>query len=113
MSCGLCIRSKVAVAVLQTLLRTLIGVSLIGITLTLVSCGRGPNASAARLMDRSDGHDWAGYGRTVGQQHFSPLNQINQSNLGSLGLAWSIDLPLGNTVTQPIAVDGVLYFAQD
>jgi len=67
--------------------------------------------AAAILSDDSAGDDWPGYGRTYGEQHFSPLDEIDQGNVSALGLAWSLDLPLGNTNTQPIAVDGVLYFA--
>ncbi|CAN7644809.1 PQQ-dependent dehydrogenase, methanol/ethanol family [Phenylobacterium sp. LjRoot225] len=73
--------------------------------------GAAGDEPSARGTDRSSGQDWAGYGRTFGQQHFSPLAQIHRGNTASLGLAWTMDLPLGNTVTQPIAVDGVLYFA--
>jgi quinohemoprotein ethanol dehydrogenase len=80
------------------------------VALALGSAGP-PADSAARLADASDGSDWAGYGRTFGQQHFSPLEEVNQSSVADLGLAWSMDLPLGNTAIQPIAVDGVLYFA--
>src|SRR5688572_23334946 len=66
--------------------------------------------STARYLDSSDGRDWPGYGRTFGQQHYSPLVQIDQTNVDRLGLAWSMDLePLKNSATQPIAVDGVLY----
>ncbi|MCW1384891.1 PQQ-dependent dehydrogenase, methanol/ethanol family [Novosphingobium sp. KCTC 2891] len=65
---------------------------------------------AAILKDGSDGANWAGYGRTFGEQHYSPLDQVNARNLGDLGLSWSIDLPPGNAVTQPLEVDGVLYF---
>lgn len=68
--------------------------------------------STARYLDTSDGLDWAGYGRTYGQQYYSPLSQISEATVGRLGLAWSMDLePLKNSATQPIAVDGVLYFA--
>lgn len=63
------------------------------------------------LLDDSDGRDWAGYGRTFGEQHYSPLTQINAKTVGRLGLAWSLDLDATNSVTQPIAVDGVLFFA--
>ncbi len=80
--------------------------------LLLGSCSAGNDgASAARLADSSDGSDWAGYGRTFGQQHFSPLEDVSQANVGTLGLAWAMDLPAGNSVTEPIAIDGVLYFA--
>jgi len=70
------------------------------------------DVSRDRYLDNSDGRDWPGYGRTFGQQHYSPLTQINELNVGKLGLAWALDLePLRNSNTQPIAVDGVLYFA--
>lgn len=68
------------------------------------------NSSTARYLDSSDGRDWPGYGRTFGQQHYSPLAQIDQTTVGRLGLVWSFDLGPENSATQPIAVDGVLYF---
>jgi quinohemoprotein ethanol dehydrogenase len=80
-------------------------------SLGLAPAAFGAGAHAAQLSDDSDGRDWPGYGRSFGQQHYSPLAQINRSNVRSLGLAWSMDLPLGNTATEPVAVNGVLYFA--
>ncbi|MGC4252749.1 MAG: PQQ-dependent dehydrogenase, methanol/ethanol family [Sphingobium sp.] len=65
----------------------------------------------ALLSDASDGRNWPGYGRTYGEQHFSPLSEIDSSNISKLGLLWSLDLPPGNAATIPVAVDGVLYFA--
>ena len=65
----------------------------------------------ARLSDTSDGRDWPAFGRTYGEQHYSPLTKINAKSIKKLGLAWSLDLPPGNTVTGPLAVDGVLYIA--
>lgn len=62
-------------------------------------------------LDGSDGRDWPGPGRTFGEQHFSPLTEINAQTIDKLGLKWALDLPVGNSVTQPIAVDGILYFA--
>jgi quinohemoprotein ethanol dehydrogenase len=67
--------------------------------------------SAAALADDSDGGDWPGYGRTNGQQHFSPLSEINLENVGELGLAWSMDLPQESSVTEPLEIGDVLYFA--
>ncbi|WP_231639147.1 PQQ-dependent dehydrogenase, methanol/ethanol family [Sphingomonas profundi] len=65
----------------------------------------------ARLADDAAGADWAAFGRTYGEQHYSPLREIDGDTVGRLGLAWSLDLPPGNSVTGPLAVDGVLYFA--
>ncbi len=59
----------------------------------------------------SSPNDWTGFGRTFGEQHFSPLTEISKDNVGQLGLAWSLDLPLGNAISAPLAVDGVLYIA--
>ena len=67
--------------------------------------------SSAKLQDTSSGSDWPGFGRTYGEQHYSPLTEINAQTIGRLGLAWSMDLGQGNTTTGPIAVDGTLYFA--
>ena len=69
------------------------------------------HSDSARLADGSGGNDWPAFGRTFGEQHFSPLAEVNDGNVSRLGLAWSLDLPPGNAVTGPLAVDGVLYFA--
>ena len=68
----------------------------------------------ARMAAASqDAADWLGVGRTYDEQRFSPLSQINSSNVKTLGLAWYADL--GSTrglEATPIEVDGVLYDIQ-
>src|SRR5690606_22017481 len=69
---------------------------LAGLALSLSACSVGradERGSASLLADSADGTDWPGYGRTNGQQHFSPLQEISLANVGRLGLAWSMDLP--------------------
>jgi quinohemoprotein ethanol dehydrogenase len=64
------------------------------------------------LADEQDGTNWLAYGRTFSEDRYSPLNQINPETVARLGLAWSLELPGFNNVTsQPLAVDGVIYFA--
>lgn len=65
----------------------------------------------AQLDDASDGEDWPAFGRTYGEQHYSPLDQINAGNVKNLGLVWSVDLPAGNPATGPISVGGTVYLA--
>lgn len=84
--------------------------------LMLASCqpgleSRGSEEAHARMLDSSSGENWLGYGRTYGEQHYSPLSQINDGNVSKLGLAWALDFAPGNIVTVPIAVDGVIYSA--
>jgi quinohemoprotein ethanol dehydrogenase len=60
--------------------------------------------------DREPGN-WMTYGRTYSEQHFSPLNQINDRNVSRLRLAWyyNLDTNRGQEAT-PIVIDGVMYF---
>lgn len=59
--------------------------------------------------------DWPDYNGNMAAQRYSPLDQINASNVGSLQIAWR--LPTGNFGHQPefgatftpLEVDGILY----
>jgi len=72
---------------------------------------KGPAGWRAQLTDGSDGRDWPAFGRTYGEQHYSPLEQVNGDTVKRLGLVWSYDLPAGNPATGPVEVAGVIYFA--
>lgn len=53
---------------------------------------------------------WPLHGNDVGEQRFSPLDQINRGNVGELGLAWSFDMYTRRGVeATPLMVDGTLY----
>jgi len=74
--------------------------------------GGAPDGPTIKMLsDKADGTNWAGYGRTFDETHYSPLDQINDGNVKNLGLKWSIDLPpMPSVVGAPLAVDGILYF---
>jgi quinohemoprotein ethanol dehydrogenase len=57
------------------------------------------------------GRDWYSFGGDDDGQHYSPLGQITKDNVARLGLAWSYDIDTFDAYTQPLAVNGVLYFA--
>jgi len=60
--------------------------------------------------DAVTGVNWLVNGRTNDSKHFSPLKQINSSNVSNLGLAWYLDYDgLMGVVSEPIVVDGVIY----
>jgi len=71
----------------------------------------GPPGWREQLHDGSDGRDWPAFGRTYGEQHYSPLDQINRDTVKRLGLVWSYDLPPGNPASGPIEVGGTVYTA--
>jgi len=54
--------------------------------------------------------EWLTHGRTYSEQRFSPLAQIDQSNVAELGLAWYADLPTRRGIeTTPLMANGTLY----
>ncbi|MDR2212564.1 MAG: PQQ-binding-like beta-propeller repeat protein [Pseudomonadales bacterium] len=61
------------------------------------------------MLLNPDPADWLWYSRTADAQRFSPLDQINRSNVNQLGLAWAKGLPEGVTETIPTVYNGVMY----
>ena len=53
---------------------------------------------------------WFTVGRDVGQTYYSPLAEINQTNVGRLGFAWQYKINTNRGLeATPIVVDGVMY----
>ena len=71
------------------------------------------DVNEARIMaDAATGNNWLVNGRTNDSKHFSPLKQINDQNVGNLGLAWYLDYDgMMGVVSEPIVVDGVIYIS--
>jgi quinohemoprotein ethanol dehydrogenase len=83
-----------------------------GLFVVLGGCARAPRTiDNAALGNEDDGTNWPAFGRTFSEGHYSPLTAINDGNVRRLGLAWSLDLDVTNSITAPLAVDGVLYLA--
>src|SRR5258706_15805245 len=64
-------------------------------------------------QNQSAQQDWPAYGGNAEGTRYSPLTQINRSNVDRLRVAWQFDrggsLPSGRFQTQPIVVNGILY----
>jgi quinohemoprotein ethanol dehydrogenase len=76
----------------------------------LSGCARAPRSiDAAALADVQNGTNWPSFGRTFDEGHYSPLRDINAESVKRLGLAWSLDLDVTNSITAPLAIDGVIY----
>jgi quinohemoprotein ethanol dehydrogenase len=82
----------------QILLATLIVIELTHIELAHAQPARNPD-------------EWTSYGLTPGETRYSPLNQINTSNVSRLGLNWSFDLGRGggNQEATPLFSNGTIY----
>jgi outer membrane protein assembly factor BamB len=68
---------------------------------------RAGHAGRGALGRGSD--DWAAYHGNGAGDHFSPLTQIDRSNVASLAPAWRIETGQGGLQTTPLVIDGVLY----
>ncbi len=80
-------------------------------SLALAACGGPKGVDGARIAaaDSKPG-EWVTHGRTYSEQRFSPLDKVNASNVGQLGLAWSFDLPENRGIeATPLVADGVMY----
>jgi quinohemoprotein ethanol dehydrogenase len=57
------------------------------------------------------GDEWLSYGVTPGETRYTPLNQINATNVSRLGLAWSYEVGPGggNQEGTPLMYNGTLY----
>ena len=61
------------------------------------------------MQANPDPADWLHISRTYNQHRFSPLTQINKSNVAQLRMAWSRGLPAGTQESTPIVYRGVMY----
>jgi len=70
----------------------------------------GTLSGAEAISSKRGDQDWPIYGG-AGQIRYSPLKQINRSNVARLKVAWTYDTNdgLNASQTQPIVVHGVLY----
>ena len=79
----------------------------------LAGCGgkQSGGVDAAVMANEADGSNWAAFGRTFSEQRFSPLTQVNASNVAQLKPDWFLDLPDDRAlVSTPLVANGVLYF---
>ncbi len=81
------------------------------ISLTLGAAALLVSASPPQGAAVAEGRDWYSYGGDDNGEHYSPLSEITAQNVSRLGLAWSYDIDAFDAYTQPLAVNGTLYFA--
>lgn len=75
-------------------------------SLVVVTLAANLTAQVASHQNR----DWPVYGGAQESGHYSPLTQINKSNVKQLQVAWTFDTgETGGLQTSPIVVGGVLY----
>ena len=61
------------------------------------------------VLANPDPADWLMLSRTFDQQRYSPLSEIDKSNVGRLRMAWSRGLANGTQESTPIVYRGIMY----
>jgi alcohol dehydrogenase (cytochrome c) len=61
------------------------------------------------MLQNPDPADWPMWRRTLDSWGYSPLDQINQSNVGELVQVWSSDIGEGSQEATPLVYNGVVY----
>jgi quinohemoprotein ethanol dehydrogenase len=71
----------------------------------------GANVDGAKIAAAdSDPNEWLSNGRTYSEQRFSPLDQINTTNVGKLGVAWEYrTYSVRGLEATPIVSDGAMF----
>src|SRR3954468_8044654 len=86
---------------------------------TLLACSALAQATRAAKVDdlalrnasQSKGEEWLSYGFTPQETRYTPLDQINASNVSRLGLAWSVEAGPGGGGQEatPLVHNGVIF----
>ncbi|HEX5432427.1 MAG TPA: PQQ-binding-like beta-propeller repeat protein [Bryobacteraceae bacterium] len=103
-------------------IRVLLPVAAFGFAAIWVAFAQEPAAQKAASIDDTalanagkTGSNWISYNVNWSEQRYSPLTQIDDSNVSRLGLAWSADIPAAPGRPQnhqegtPLVYNGVLY----
>jgi alcohol dehydrogenase (cytochrome c) len=61
------------------------------------------------MLENPSPNDWLMFNRTYDGQRFSPLEQINRSNVASLRMVWARQQGAGAQETIPLVYNGVMY----
>ena len=80
--------------------------------LLLAACAPAPpgSGSKADAGEHGGSDDWPTTGGDPGKSHHSPLTDITPQNVGTLGLAWSVDLGTNRVLeATPVVIGGVMY----
>src|SRR5262244_765164 len=92
---------------------TVFVLSLVGLILaTWIAVGQARRVDDLALKNAGKtGDEWLTYGLTPGETRYSPLKQIDTTNVSRLGLAWSYDLGQGggNQEATPLFWNGNFY----
>ena len=98
-------------------LRHLAGKAAMGLALAIFTVAQAIGQSAApfvpvtdAMIQHPDPADWLSWRRTLDSWGYSPLAEIDKSNVAQLRMVWARPLNSGHQEGTPLVHDGILYF---
>jgi len=87
--------------------------SLVALALALPPPAGAQTPGMSRLLNQDDPNNWPTYHRTYSSWRYSPLAQINKSNIKDLQVAWvhQAGAIIQGLESTPLVIDGVLYYS--
>jgi PQQ-dependent dehydrogenase (methanol/ethanol family) len=83
-------------------------------TTTALAAACGPLRTSAAPENGAPARDWPSYARTLEGDRFSPLAEIDRSNVATLRTVCAYSLPeVVDLQTGPVVVNGTMYFTSD
>src|SRR5262245_8985527 len=79
------------------------------VVLTVNAQNRAFHPVTDQMLANPNPNDWLSWRGTTKSLGYSPLSQINRTNVGALQLAWAWNMEPGPQETAPIVHDGVMY----
>ena len=95
--------------VLLTSWLVLVGLVLMPTGVVLAQLGGDVVPVTDAMLHDPDPSDWLMWRRTLDSWGYSPLDQIDRSNVGDLRMAWSRALTRGRQQGTPLVYNGVMY----
>ena len=82
------------------------------LTAVALSLAPVPWLVAPMLAQRPVPGDWSSHNYDAGNSRFSPLDEINTSNVSNLTQQWTVEMGAGDVIASmtPLVVDGVMYW---
>src|SRR5262245_9150165 len=85
--------------------------AIIFITGVVVALPQTRRVDDSSLKNADKAAEWLTYGHTYAEQRYSPLKQIDTTNVSRMGLAWSYEVGPGGGPQEatPLFANGILY----
>lgn len=85
----------------------------LGLATILAGCQTASTSAVRPVPAGLETAEWAHFGGNLGSNQYSPLVQIDRTNVSQLGIVWEYDVGDPTTVAAPLIADGIMYIVRN